>query len=102
MKTGFNRPAGRVAFEDILNLNLDGRPAEIDILFFGGRPVAYIPPDHFSRQILNDIARALVDRGWSRGLRDAEVRVESYMEQTPVGPCLLTQMKAALRYARIG
>lgn len=96
-----SRPS-RVHTEDIQNLDLTGRPAEIEISWFANRPIAFMPPDTFPRETLNEIARALVDRGWNQGLRNAEVRVMSAIEQGPQGPYLITVMKARLGYGRIG
>ena len=92
------RRPSKVFSEDIRNLNLAGRPHEIEISWFGGRPIAYMPPETFPRETLEQIARALVDRGWSQGVRYAEVRVEQVIDQAPDGPQLLTRMCAELRY----
>ena len=65
----------RVASEDLDGLSFDAHPAEIPITTFMGREIADLAPDAIHRETLNDIARAIVDRGWRYGVRTCEITV---------------------------
>lgn len=65
----------RVTTEDVTGLSFDGHPAEVEIGSFGARPVSDLAPDAIPREILNDIARAIVDRGFRHGVRTCEVQL---------------------------
>ena len=64
----------RVVSEDLSGLpDFSTHPAEIEISTFASRPVSDLAPDAIPREILADIARAIVDHGWRHGVRSAEV-----------------------------
>jgi hypothetical protein len=90
----------RVLSEDLENLpDLSSHPAEIPITTYMGREIADLAPDAIHRETLNDIARAIVDRGFPYGVRQCEITVRrSYVTQNGrrVGR---TRMIARLTYA---
>jgi hypothetical protein len=64
----------RVVSEDLSGLpDFSTRPSEVEISTFANRSVSDLAPDSIPREILMDIARALVDHGWRHGVRGAEV-----------------------------
>jgi hypothetical protein len=91
----------RVCSESLENLpDLALKPAEIEISLVGNHPVSEIPASAIPRYFLNDIARALVDRGWRYGVRGADVRVSREYHRARDGrPVGATRVKARLTYA---
>lgn len=66
----------RVTSEDLQDLpDLSVHPAEIPIATFCGKEIADLAPDAIHRETLNDIARAIVDRGWRYGVRACEITI---------------------------
>ena len=86
----------RITTEDISGLNVAGRPQELEITSFGNRPIINLSPSAFPRSVLDDIARAIVDKGWASGVRSCEVSVGV----SAVNGRNVTKMKARLTYAK--
>jgi hypothetical protein len=88
----------RVVSEDLENLSFDNRPAEIPITTFCGREIADLAPDAIHRDTLNDIARAIVDRGWHYGVRACEITVRREYHTTQGQRRGRTRMIAKVTY----
>jgi len=65
----------RITSEDLSGCDFTGSPAEIPITTYMGREIADLAPDYFHQETLNDIARAIIDRGWRSGVRACEIQV---------------------------
>lgn len=89
----------RVLSEDLTGLDFAGRPQEIPITTFFGREVSGLAPHGFHREILADIARAIVDRGWPFGVRACEVTVRQDFRTVNGRRVAQTRMTGKLTYA---
>ena len=83
----------RITSEDVTVPDLSTHPAIVDVSSFLGHPVQGFSRRAFPEDVLADIERAIVDKGWRFGVRSCSLTVE----HTPRGG---TRVQARLSYGR--
>jgi hypothetical protein len=90
----------RVLSEDLSGLpDFTTHPAEVEISTFASRPVSDLAPDAIPRDILNDIARAIVDHGWRYGVRECQITMRREYRTVNGRRVGVTRMVGRMTYA---